>query len=79
MAENEAAATTSACGARPMTVNDGLRLMAGTFVLIGLVLGYVVNPWWHLLVVFVALNQIQSAFTKWCPGMVILRRLGLRD
>lgn len=77
MAQNEAAAMTPACGARPMTVNDGLRLMAGTFVLIGLVLGYVANPWWHLLVVFVALNQIQSAFTKWCPAMAILRRLGL--
>jgi len=77
MAQNEAAAMKPASETRPMTVNEALRLMAGTFVLVGLVLGYVVNPWWHLLVVFVALNQIQSAFTKWCPAMAVLKWFGL--
>ncbi|WP_404810123.1 YgaP family membrane protein [Marinobacter nauticus] len=28
---------------------------------------------------FIALNLIQSAFTRWCPAMMILRKLGLPD
>jgi hypothetical protein len=29
--------------------------------------------------VFVAVNQIQSAFTGWCPMMAFLRRLGVQE
>jgi hypothetical protein len=36
-----------------------------------------VSPWWFLFTAFVGLNLLQSAFTKWCPMMAILRRLGL--
>jgi hypothetical protein len=62
-----------------MTVNEGLRLMAGSFVLAGLALGYFVHPGFLLFPVFVALNLIQSAFSKTCPAMWMLRRAGLRD
>jgi hypothetical protein len=62
-----------------MTVNDALRLIAGSVVLISLLLGYYVSPGWFLLTGFVALNLIQSSFTKWCPMMTILRKAGLRD
>lgn len=61
-----------------MTVDRGLRLVAGTFVLASLLLGYFVSPYWYLFTVFVALNLIQSAFTNWCPMMAILRSLGFR-
>ena len=43
-----------------MTVNEGLRLMAGTFVLLGLALGYFIHPGFYLFPVFVALNLIQK-------------------
>lgn len=62
-----------------MTVNEGLRLMAGVFVLISILLAHYVSPWWLLFTAFVALNLIQSAFTKWCPAMAILRKLGFRE
>ncbi|GAB4256788.1 MULTISPECIES: YgaP family membrane protein [Deferrisoma] len=62
-----------------MTVNDALRLMAGFFVLLSLGLGYLHSPYWHLFTAFVGLNLLQSAFTKWCPAMTILRKLGLPD
>ena len=32
-----------------------------------------------ILAVFVAVNQIQSAFTGWCPMMAFLRRLGVQE
>lgn len=59
-----------------MTTERGLRILAGVMVLLSLLLGYLVSPWWHLLALFVALNLIQSAFTGACPAERILRRLG---
>ena len=62
-----------------MTVNEALRAMAGLVVLLSLALGHWVNPNWYLLTVFVGLNLLQSAFTRWCPAMAIFRMLGLKD
>lgn len=62
-----------------MTVERYLRLIAGTFVLASLLLGYYVSPYWFLFTGFVALNLIQSAFTNWCPMITLLHRLGAKD
>ena len=61
-----------------MSVEAGIRMVAGVFVLASVALGYWVNPWWFAFTAFVGLNLLQSAFTGWCPMMAILRRLGLR-
>ena len=62
-----------------MTVERGLRLMAGVMVLLSLALTYYVSHYWMWLTVFIGLNLLQSAFTNWCPGMSILRSMGLKD
>ena len=62
-----------------MTVERYLRLIAGAFVVLTLVLGYWVSPYWFLFTGFVGLNLFQSAFTNWCPMMTILRKLGVKD
>ncbi|MCG6961742.1 MAG: DUF2892 domain-containing protein [Acidobacteria bacterium] len=62
-----------------MTVNEALRAAAGFFILLSLALGHWVNPYWYLFTAFVGLNLLQSAFTKWCPAMVIFRKLGLKQ
>ncbi|MEJ2699812.1 MAG: DUF2892 domain-containing protein [Desulfuromonadales bacterium] len=62
-----------------MTVNRYLRLIAGFFVLLSLLLGYAVSPYWYLFTGFVGLNLFQSAFTNWCPMMTILRKLGVKE
>lgn len=61
-----------------MDINAWLRLIAGAFVLASLALSALAGPLFLLLAVFVALNQIQSAFTRWCPMMAILRRMGVQ-
>ena len=61
-----------------MTINEGLRLVAGLFVLGTVLLGYLVHPAWFLFTGFVALNLVQSAFTHWCPMMWLLERVGLK-
>ncbi len=62
-----------------MTVERGLRMMAGIVILLSLALAHYVSPYWYLLTAFVGLNLLQSAFTNWCPAMTIFRKLGLKD
>ena len=62
-----------------MTVERGLRLMAGIMILLSLALSWYFSRYWVWFTIFIALNLIQSAFTNWCPGMSILRKMGLRD
>jgi hypothetical protein len=59
------------------TVERGLRLVAGLFVVLSVLLGVYVSPWFFVFTAFVGLNLFQSAFTNWCPMMVFLRKLGL--
>ena len=58
-----------------MGVNEWLRAIAGAFVVVSVLLAHFVSPWWLLFTVFVGLNLFQSAFTRWCPMMSILRKL----
>ena len=60
-----------------MTLENMIRAIAGTFVFISLLLGYLVSPYWHLFTAFVGLNLFQSAFTHWCLMEKILARLNL--
>lgn len=62
-----------------MTVERGVRLMAGVMVLLSVALAYYFSHYWLWLTVFVGLNLLQSAFTNWCPAMDILRKMGLKD
>ncbi len=62
-----------------MNVNELLRAIAGFFILVSVALGHWVSPWFYLFTAFVGLNLLQSAFTRWCPMMAILRALGAKD
>lgn len=62
-----------------MTVERMLRLIAGIFVALSVVLGYYVSPWFLAFTLFVGLNLAQSGLTNWCPMMTLLRRAGLKD
>lgn len=57
-----------------MTVENGVRLLAGSFVGISILLYYLVSPWYLLIAVFVSLNLIQSSFTNFCPAEKVLKR-----
>ena len=61
-----------------MSMHYAIRLIAGSFVLISLALGYWVNPAWFLFTAFVGLNLVQSSVTKWCLMEKILARLGVK-
>lgn len=66
-----------------MTSWQIVRIVAGIFILISLVLGipespYFVSQWWLAFTAFVGINLIQSGFTRWCLLESILRKLGVR-
>jgi hypothetical protein len=58
-----------------MTIENKIRVLAGTLVLLSFTLGKVVHPGWLWLAAFVGFNLIQSAFTGFCPAEMILKKL----
>ena len=62
-----------------MTLDRWIRLIAGTFVLLSLILSQVHSHYWLLFTAFVGLNLFQSALTRWCLMEDILRKLGVRQ
>ena len=61
-----------------MTIENGIRILAGTMMLLALGLGTYVHHYWYFLGVFVGLNLIQSAFTGICPAAAVLKKLGCK-
>ncbi|MFN8006176.1 MAG: DUF2892 domain-containing protein [Terriglobia bacterium] len=61
-----------------MTLERYIRLIAGTFVMVSVALGYWVSPYWYLFTAFVGLNLFQSALTRWCLMEDILRKIGVK-
>lgn len=60
-------------------LNTYFRVIVGTMVLFSVVLTVYVNPNWMWLTVFIGVNLIQSAFTKWCLLETILQKLGIKN
>ncbi len=66
-----------------MTAESGVRILAGTFVLLSLALGVEASPAfqsarWLWLTAFVGANLLQSGFTRFCPAETIFRKLGMK-
>ncbi|BBQ52433.1 MULTISPECIES: YgaP family membrane protein [Aeromonas] len=61
-----------------MTVDNGVRIVAGCMLLLSLILTTWVHPGFVWLSVFIGVNLIQSAFTGFCPAAMILKRMGLK-
>ncbi|HFG1592172.1 TPA: DUF2892 domain-containing protein [Vibrio cholerae] len=61
-----------------MKIENGVRVLAGSMVLLSVILTWFVHPNFLWLTVFVGVNLIQSAFTGFCPAAFFLKKLGLR-
>ncbi len=60
-----------------MSMERYIRLIAGSFILVSLLLAWLVSPYWLLFTAFVGLNLLQSALTRWCLMENILAKLGV--
>jgi hypothetical protein len=61
-----------------MNIDRLVVAFAGTMILLSLLLGVYVSPYWFWFTAFVGANLFQSAFTGFCPMAVILRKLGVQ-
>lgn len=59
-------------------INRYINAIAGTFILISLILAHFVHPYWYWFTAFVGANLLQSAFTNWCLMVIILKKLGVK-
>jgi hypothetical protein len=62
-----------------MVLEQWIRLIAGTFILLSLALSQVHSVYWLWFTAFVGANLFQSAVTRWCLMEDILRKLGVRE
>ena len=60
-----------------MNVDRAVLSLAGTVILVSVLLSALVSTWWLLLTAFVGLNLLQSAITGICPAALVFRRFGL--
>ena len=60
-----------------MTIERIVIAVAGTLVLLSVILTLTVSHYWLILTAFVGLNLLQSAFSRFCPLAMILRHFGV--
>lgn len=59
--------------------NRLIRAIAGTFILISLILAIKIHINWLWFTAFVGANLLQSSITKWCLMETFLEKLGVKD
>ena len=62
-----------------MKIENIIRALAGSMILISLALSHYMNPNWLWLTAFVGANLLQSAFTGFCRAEMILKKLGIGE
>jgi len=62
-----------------MCVESMLRLIGGAFVMASVLAGMFIDERFLWFTLFVGANLFQSAFTKWCPMVTILRKAGVPE
>ncbi|TOA04741.1 rhodanese [Vibrio parahaemolyticus] len=63
---------------RVMTLENAVRIFAGTMVLVSAILTVFVHSNFIWFTVFIGVNLIQSAYTGICPAAYFLKKFGFR-
>jgi hypothetical protein len=64
---------------KKLSVEQAVMAMAGSFVLISVLLGILWTPWALAFTLFVGANMLQASFTGFCPAAKVFEKLGLRS
>jgi hypothetical protein len=62
-----------------MNVDRLVFAVAGSFILLSVILSQIHSPNWHYFTAFVGANLLQSSITGFCPMAVILKKVGVRS
>jgi hypothetical protein len=61
-----------------MNIDRVILILAGSLVLISLLLSQVPSAHWLWFTALVGVNLLQSAFTGFCPGVRVLKLFGVK-
>lgn len=61
-----------------MTIDRAVIAVAGSFILISLLLAHFHSENWLWFTAFVGANLLQSAFSGFCPMAMLLKKLGVK-
>ena len=61
-----------------MTIDRAVLAVAGSFILVSLLLAHFHSENWLWFTTFVGANLLQSAFTGFCPMAMILKKIGIK-
>ena len=61
-----------------MTIDRFVMAVAGSFIMISVLLAVVHSLYWLYFTAFVGINLFQSAFTGFCPLAIILKKFGIK-
>lgn len=59
-----------------MNIDRLVFAIAGSFILISLILARFHSPYWLWFTAFVGANMLQASFTGFCPLAMILKKVG---
>lgn len=62
-----------------MTIDNGIKILAGSMVLLSVLLTQFVHPAFIWMTLFVGANLLQSAFTGFCPAIFFLKKMGCKE
>ncbi|MBF0502504.1 MAG: DUF2892 domain-containing protein [Candidatus Riflebacteria bacterium] len=62
-----------------MVIERIVRIVAGSFIMLSLLLSRIHSPYWLLMTLFVGANLFQSGFTRWCLLEDILKAAGFQS
>jgi hypothetical protein len=59
-----------------MNIDRLVYAVAGSFILVSVILSQIHSPYWLYFTAFVGANLLQSSITGFCPLAVILKKFG---
>lgn len=61
-----------------MNIDRLVNAVAGSFILISLLLSQIHSPYWLWFTAFVGANLLQSSFTGFCPSALVFKVFGAK-
>lgn len=61
-----------------MNIDRLVLATAGSLIVLSVLLGILVHPYWYALAAFLGADLAQASVTGYCPLAAMLRRLGVR-
>jgi len=62
-----------------MNIDRLVLIIAGSFILLSVLLSVFHSPYWLFFTAFVGANLLQASFTGFCPLAIMLKKAGVKS